>query len=116
MRTPEPDDERPLAWTAILEHTPVYASDGQQIGVVDEVLGAEDIFHGVVVRGGPVGHEILLLADHVSTITNRRVNTNLSPEDIRSLPPYQPEESFKLGVVGRFRKHLGWVDGGDEPR
>lgn len=115
MKTPEPDEERQIAWTAILEDTPVYATDGQELGVIHEVLGAEDIFHGIVVRSGPIGNEILVLRDSVSGITNRRIDTSLSVDEARKLPPYQPEESFHLGIVGLFRKHLGWVEGKDEP-
>ena len=114
MRVPEPDEEQPLAWSAILEDTPVYSADGQDIGTVQDVLGAEDIFHGIVVRAGPLSDVVMIPADAVALITNRRIETMLSPDEIRALPPYQEEESFRLGVVGLLRKHMGWVS--DEGR
>jgi hypothetical protein len=39
----------------------------------------------------------------------------MSEEELRALPPYQQEDVFRLGIVGLFRKHLGWVEGKDEP-
>lgn len=115
MRTPEPEEERPLAWNAILENTPVYSSDGTDLGGLHEVLGAEDIFHGLVVRSGPLSSDVFIPADHVGSITNRRIDVLLTDEEVRQLPPYEPEQSYHLGMVGLFRKHLGWVEGNDQP-
>lgn len=109
------DQEEPVAWTAILEDTPVYLSDDTDVGVVDEVLGAEDIFHGLVIRSGPFATDKMVPADRVATITNRRIVIDMTADGLRALPPYQQEETFRLGIVGRFRKHLGWVEGKDEP-
>lgn len=109
MKVPEPDEETPLAWTAILESTPVVDGTGETVGTVIDVLGAEDIFHGVVAKVGPTGREVVIPAESISTITNARVVTALLPEEIASLPVYQPEESFRLGIVGTIRKHLGWI-------
>lgn len=113
MRVPEPEEERPLAWSAILAETPVYSSDEQEIGVVLDVLGAEDIFHGIVVRAGPAANDIMVPAEQVRVITNRRVVTSLTPDEFRALPPYEEEASYGLGFVGLLRKHLGWVPEGD---
>lgn len=109
MKVPEPEEEQPLAWTAILEYTPVLASDGTEVGNVEEVLGAEDIFHGLVLRPGDSGTLRLIPADAVGAITNRKIETSLTSNQVRELPVYQPEASFGLGFVGLFRKHLGWV-------
>jgi len=111
MKVPDDGEETPLAWMAIIENTPVYSADGAGIGGVHEVLGADDIFHGLVVRSGPLGKEMMIPAANVATITNRRIDVNLGDEELRNLPPYVPEESFSLGFVGLFRKHLGWVAG-----
>lgn len=111
MKVPEPESEQPIAWTAILADTPVHSSDGQQVGTVREVLGAEsgDIFHGIVVHTGLVASDVVIAADDVKRITNRRIDTALSAERVRELPPYREEESYQLGFVGFIRKHLGWV-------
>lgn len=113
MRVPEPDEESPLAWSAILADTPVFSADEQEIGIVLDVLGAEDIFHGVVVRAGPGANDVMVPADRVRMITNRRVVTSLTPDEVRALPPYQEEASYGLGFVGLLRRHLGWVPEGD---
>jgi hypothetical protein len=109
MKVSEPDEERPIAWSAILADEPVIAANGEEIGVVADVLGAEDIFHGIVVRAGPGGGEVMILADKITEITNVKVVTSLSSEQLRELPPYRVEESYQLGFVGLLRKHLGWA-------
>lgn len=111
MKVPEPDDVRPLAWQAILQETSVRSRDDQTVGVITEVIGAEeaDIFHGIVVSPGQLGPSVLVPADQVSEITNREVRVDLSAEELRKLPPYQEEESYKLGFVGLLGKRLGWV-------
>jgi hypothetical protein len=109
MKVPEPEQEQPLAWKAILKDTPVHASDGQEVGVITEVLGSEDIFHGIVVHRGVAAHDVEIPAEAVVWITNKRINTTLSQQEIRELPVYQPEDSYKLGIVGLLGKHLGWV-------
>jgi hypothetical protein len=107
--------EVPIAWTAILEDTPAYLSDGTEVGVIADVLGAEDIFHGVVVRSGPLATDKMVPADRVATITDQRIVIDMTADELRALPPFQQEETFRLGIVGLFRKHLGWVEGKDEP-
>lgn len=115
MKEPEPAEERPLAWNAILADTPVYSADGTHIGEIDEVLGAEDIFHGIVVRSGLAGRDVLIPAQQVGRITNRRVETNVTADVARELPPYEPEATFGLGFVGLLKKQLGWTEDHNEP-
>lgn len=100
-------DEVPIAWTSILEDTHVYTSDGQDLGEVYEVLGAEDIFHGLVVRGPK--REVFVPADAVASISDRRIQLRLSADTAESLQPYQPSSSFKLGQTGLFGRQLSWV-------
>lgn len=116
MRVPEPEEERPLAWTAILADTPVYTADEQEVGVIADVLGAEDIFHGIVVRAGPDANDVMAPADDVRVITNRRIVTSLTPDQFQALPPYQEDESYQLGFVGLLRRHLGWVSEGEHDK
>lgn len=88
MRIPENGEERPIAWTAILPGTPVYTADGTEVGMVYEVIGAEDIFHGILVRGGISPSDVLISAVEVRTITGRRIEVTLNAEEVRSRPPY----------------------------
>lgn len=110
------DEERPLAWQAIREHTRVLAADGQEVGTVVEVLGLEqqDIFHGIVVALNTGHREVVIPAEKVGTITNRRLETSLPLAEIDTLELYQPESSFKLGLVGLLGRRLGWVEERDE--
>jgi hypothetical protein len=117
MRIPEQADDSPIAWMAILEDTPVYSSGGEEVGVVSEVLGSEDsdIFHGVVFRHGVLRSHHMIPAESVTRITARRVDTALSADAIRALPPYREEDSYKLGFVGVIRKRLGWIRDEERP-
>src|SRR3954470_15564082 len=114
MRIPEPDEETPLAWTAVAAATPVLASDGTEVGVASEMRGAQDIFHGVVVRSAAGGADIMVPAAEVRDITNRRIAISLTPEQVRSLPAYQPEPSFRLGNVPGSGE-VGWVEDEERP-
>ena len=83
----------------------------RRLGTVDEVLGsdADDIFHGVRVGDAatPPRRDGRGRADH--ELTARRITTDLSAAEPRSLPDYDEAASYHLASVGRFRKHLGWV-------
>lgn len=108
MRVPEPDEEVPVAWTAVRENLPVLARDGIEFGVVAEMAGAEDIFHGVVVRSGPTGQDVMIPAERVGEITNKHLTVDMSPDEIRALPPYVAGSSYHLGgTVGS--DDVGWV-------
>jgi len=102
-------EERPLAWNAILDLTPVFECDGEEVGRVHEVLGAEDIFHGLVITHGVRWHEMFIPGERVLSITNRRVDLKLNAGEVHELPPYEPEASYQLGFKGLFGKHLAWV-------
>lgn len=111
MNVPASEDEEPVSWRAIAPDTPVFASDGSEVGKVSEVLGGdqEDIFHGLVIDLPGIGNEATLPAAHVVRITDRRVESDLTADEIRSLPEFEAAESFRLGNVGLFRKTEGWV-------
>ena len=115
MKVPDEGLDQPIAWTAILEHTPVIASDGVVVGTVTEVLGAEDIFHGLVLLPGDSSGLREIEAVHVTEITNRKIAVNLTSLQVREIPVYQPEQHYGLGIVGRFRKHLGWIEEDERP-
>ena len=118
MRIPEPEEETPLAWSAILENTPVAVADGTEVGTIREVLGSdtEDIFHGIVVGEGLLSRDVFVPAARVASITNKRITTDLTAEELRELPPYLPEESYHLGFVGFLGRRLGWTEEGHGPR
>jgi hypothetical protein len=78
----------PIAYEALERHTPVFSSDGEEIGVVDHVLAveSEDVFDGIVIaRPHGRGHRFAD-ADDVAAIHERGVTLKLSAEDCEQLP------------------------------
>jgi uncharacterized protein YrrD len=111
----KPDAEQPVAWRAIVEDEPVRSSDGDDVGTVYDVVGSkeDDIFHGIVVHLGRLGHRVLVLADDVSLITGSHVDVSLTSAQLHALPKHADEHTFHLGVTGMFRKHIGWTSDKD---
>ena len=100
----------PIAWRAIVYDTPVFASDGQRVGVVREVLGSdsEDIFHGLRVELDGDRRHVMLASNDVRSITKARIETSRGSTEIAALPAYEEEATYHLASVGWLRKHLGW--------
>ena len=110
-----PDADEPIAWMAIIEDTPVRASDGEDVGTVYDVLGSkeDDIFHGIVVHLGRLGRRVLVLADDVTLISRSRVDVALSSAQLHAVAEHKEEHTFHLGVTGIFRRRPGWSEDRD---
>jgi PRC-barrel domain len=117
MKVQEPDDEGPVSWKTILAEMPVFSSDDDEVGTVHEVLGSEqeDIFHGIVVRSGLLGKDVVVVAQDVTGLGEKRIDLALSAEQVRALEPFKEEESYHLGIVGLFRHRVGWVPESRDP-
>lgn len=117
MKVPQSDDTQPVSWLTIRAETPVFSSDGEEVGSVHEVLGSEqaDVFHGIVVRSGLLGKDAMVPAEKISGMTENRIDLSLPAEEVRALEPFKDEESYHLGIVGIFRHRLGWVSEGRDP-
>lgn len=85
------EDETPIAWTVLPRDAAVVAADGTEIGRVRYVLGdqQEDIFHGVAIRRADGGQLVEVQWRHIKRLTERHVLTDLSPDEVGSLPPYR---------------------------
>lgn len=85
-------DETPIAYTALQKGTPVFTSDGIEIGRVEHVLQdpSLDLFDGLAVKTG-TGLRFVD-ADRVGGITAAAVQTTLTDEEARSLPEPQGSE------------------------
>jgi hypothetical protein len=103
--------EDPIAWRGVAQDTAVHSSEGQPVGTLSDLLGSdqEDIFHGIVVHLGRLGHHVFVPADQVSLITRSHVDVSLTSDEIHALPEHDDERQFHAGIVGFFRKHSGWV-------
>lgn len=90
------EEPTPIAYTALLDGTPVQTSDGSVIGTVAAVLDVPDLdlFDGIVVN--TENGVRFVDADHVASITTAAVHCRLTAEDARSLP--EPEGSPAYGV------------------
>jgi hypothetical protein len=73
----------PVSWLMIRPGWKVYASDGSEVGQVDEVTGDEnaDIFDGLAVAPSALGKPKYVAAENVTTITEGRVDLSLSSAD-----------------------------------
>ena len=87
MTQPPVDPEPPIAWRGVTQDTPVDTSDGERVGVVSDLLGSddEDIFHGIIVHLGRLGHHVLVTADHVTLMTAGHVVVDLTSDAIHEL-------------------------------
>lgn len=80
----------PIAYTALAQGTPVFTSDGEQLGLAEKVLadGGADIFDGIVVDT-PDGDRFVDAPD-VDALYERGVVLKLSAEQARALGEPEP--------------------------
>ncbi len=109
------DADQPISWRAVPQDTPVWASGGQPVGTLYELLGSdqEDIFHGIVVQLRSGSRRVFVPADHVTLITATHVNVDLGEVEIGGLPEHTEERQFELGTAEYLPKNLGWVQEND---
>jgi hypothetical protein len=92
-----PDD--PVAWTMIESGWQVVASDGADVGHVDEVTGDStiDIFNGLAISSGPLGKPRYVPAEQVARIVEGRVELALTSDEVKRLGTYdEPPESAQI--------------------
>lgn len=103
------DDGHPIHYSAVTRGTPVYASDGQQVGTVDEVVDnyQEHILDGFVIEGTD-GKLRFVDAPEVARTAERAVRLTIDAAAAAQLPP--PEKAapnFTPRRSGRLGKLLG---------
>jgi hypothetical protein len=86
------DDGQAVHYTAVPRGAPVYSSDGQEIGRVDQILDnyTEHIFDGIVMET-PAGDLRFVDAPEVARTAERGVTLTIAAEEAESLPP--PEKA-----------------------
>lgn len=84
------DEDRPIAWPALKEGTPVYDSTGAELGKVGRVVAdqQQDIFSGITVTSGIFSTERFAPAEIVGRITETTVELNLGADEAERLEPY----------------------------
>jgi hypothetical protein len=80
----------PVSWLMIRPGWKVYASDGTEIGAVDEVAGDEedDIFDGLAVARSALAKPTYVPAESVGPITDGRIALTLTTEQVDALGEY----------------------------
>jgi hypothetical protein len=89
----------PVAWTMIESGWNVVASDGEEVGHVDEVTGdsTADIFNGLAISSGPLGKPRYVPAEQVARIVEGRVELALTSDEVKRLGTYdEPPESAEI--------------------
>jgi uncharacterized protein YrrD len=90
----------PVSWKVVERGWSVVASDGDEVGKVDEVIGdpEADIFDGLAVGAGAVLDRPLYVAsEHVGPIEEGTVHLTIDAEEYRRSTPYEeppPGERF----------------------
>jgi hypothetical protein len=111
----------PVSWFMIRPGWKVYASDGDEVGSVDEVAGDEgqDIFDGLAVATSALGKPVYVPAESVGQITDdERIALTLSADQFAALGEYREPATSEVieadnksglgsGVAAEFRKVEG---------
>jgi hypothetical protein len=115
------DDGLPIAYEALEWGVPVYASGGEQVGTVDEVLAApeEDIFHGIVIRSG--SGQRFAAADLVASLHERGVELRIDVAAATALPgPEKGTPAWQVREPGvkprRWKRFKDMLTGADPKR
>jgi hypothetical protein len=84
-------DEPQVAWIAVESGAAVLGADGAQVATMEEVAGDEehDIFDGLVVATPGADGARYIAAERVKGIWPGRIQTDLTPDEARALPPYK---------------------------
>jgi sporulation protein YlmC with PRC-barrel domain len=99
------DDGHAVHYTALERGTPVFSSDGEQVGTVDEVLDnfREHIFDGLVIRTSG-GERRFVDAPEVARTAERAVTLTITAAECAELPP-PPKQGPELG--GTIKRLFG---------
>jgi hypothetical protein len=104
------DDGHGVHYTAVTRGTPVLASDGPEVGVVDEVLDnyREHIFDGIVIET-PGGELRFVDAPEVARTAERAVTLSITAAEAAELPkPERAPPSYRpRGGKSRLGRFLG---------
>lgn len=84
------NDERQIAWQVLEKGTPVFATSGEEIGKVSEVVADDqkDIFSGVAFRPGLLSTQRFVPADLIDGLTDEGVYLTISESEADELEAY----------------------------
>lgn len=84
-------NDRPIAWSGLEHGTSVYASDGEEVGKISDVIADEqkDIFAGIAVRTGLFESDLFVPADLIAELTKDAVRLTISANEVEDLEPHE---------------------------
>ncbi len=90
----------PVSWLMIEPGWKVIAADGSEIGKVEQIVGdsGSDIFNGLSIATGLWSKPKYVAAERVKTITEGRVELDLSQDEVGRLDDHElqpPSEQFR---------------------
>jgi hypothetical protein len=94
----------PVSWLMIRPGWKVLASDGGEIGEVDEVAGddGQDIFDGIAIAESALGKPRYVPAEQIGTIEDGVVHLTLTRAQAQALPEYlEPATSAEIEADDR---------------
>ena len=99
----EDPDEHAIGYQVLPRGTPVFATDGVQVGTFDKALhhGREHLFDGIVVKTEE-GRRFVD-APEVARITNKRITLTITSAEVAE----QPEHHGILGPLQERARHRG---------
>jgi uncharacterized protein YrrD len=76
---------RPIAWTVLAKGMSIYASDGEELGKVADVVAdlQRDIFSGLLLREGLLDSPRFVPADLIGEITTEGVTLSIRSADAK---------------------------------
>jgi len=88
----------PVSWLMIRPGWKVYASDGTEVGAVDEVTGDDnaDIFDGLAFARSTFAKPTYVPAESVGPITEGRIELTLTTEQVDALGEYLEPASSEI--------------------
>ena len=105
------DDGSAIHYTAVERGTPVYSSDGTEVGTVDQVVDnyREHILDGIVLLT-QTGEKRFVDAPEVGRTAERAVTLEITAAQVAELPP--PEQrrrlvSARVAATGRLGRLFG---------
>ena len=102
-----------VSWKAIEANAPVFSSEGEAVGKVDQVVGdpTADVFTGLAVSVDVLGPSRFVTSERVQSIWPDRVDVALTKAQIEALEPYEETPTVRWrpdqGIGGFFRRLFG---------
>jgi hypothetical protein len=88
----------PISWLMIERGWEVFASDGSEIGRVDQVIGdsVAGIFNGLAIHSGVFSKPRYLPAERIVGIYEGRVEADIDAAGAEGLPPHEAAPSLEI--------------------